>query len=346
MRRYIGFVTLAALICVVASQTLVRAVDKVERRDKKAGSVVVNGKIQEETVAGIRVKSAGFGKDETVPSNEVIKVTYGDLPVKANIDLGKLAEAEKARDYPALLKGYEGVQALPELKSAPAPVRRYIDFRVASLRGFTADQEAEVKAAARGLADFLAAHPDSWEYPHAARQLGRLQADTGDYAGATRTFEALEKAPNVPAEFKNEATAALIDIAFQSEQYAVGKTRIEAVAKNPSAPAALKARTDMYQLGLEGASGDLAATVKKIEEAIAKAADPGLKALGYNVLGDVYQAKGKPRDAMWSYLWVDVVYNQDRGEHLKAMSRLIKLFEKANDPDHAQLYKEKLARSR
>jgi hypothetical protein len=29
---------------------------------------------------------------------------------------------------------------------------------------------------------------------------------------------------------------------------------------------------------------------------------------------------------MWSYLWVDVVYNQDRGEHLKAMTRLIRIF--------------------
>jgi hypothetical protein len=41
-----------------------------------------------------------------------------------------------------------------------------------------------------------------------------------------------------------------------------------------------------------------------------------------------------------------VVYNQDRGEHLKAMTRLIKIFEKENDKDKATLYKEKLARSR
>jgi len=150
----------------------------------------------------------------------------------------------------------------------------------------------------------------------------------------------------VPAEFKTEATAALIDIAFQSEDYDAGRKRVEAVAKNPNAPAALKARIDLYQLGLEGAKGDLAATVKKIEEAIAKATDPSLKALGYNVLGDVYYAQKKPREAMWSYLWVDVVYNQDRGEHLKAMTRLIKIFKEANDTEKVQLFTEKLARSR
>ena len=346
MRRYIGFVSLAVLICIVSAQTVILGQDKVERRDKKAGSEVVAGKILDENVAGIRVKAAGFGKEQMIPSNEVLKVTYADLPAKASLDLGKLAAEETARNYPALLKGYEAVQALPELKTAPVTVRRYIDFRVATFRAFTADGDAEVKTAAKGLADFIAAHPESWEFPHAARQLGRLQADTGDYAGATKTYEALEKANGVPDEFKNEATAALIDIAFQSEQYEVGKRRIEAVAKSTAAPPGLKARTDMYQLGLEGASGDLTATVKKIEEAIGKTNDPTLKALGYNVLGDVYQAKAKPRDAMWSYLWVDVVYNQDRGEHLKAMTRLIKIFEKANDTEKAQLYKEKLARSR
>jgi len=345
MRRYIGLFALAVLICGVAGQTLVFGQDRVERRDKKTGTASVTGKIQDENAGGIRVKGQ-LGKEEAIPSSDVVRVNYGDMPSQAAIELGKLAPAEDARDYPALLKGYEAVQALPAVKSAPPNVRRYIDYRVASLRGFTADGDEQVKAAEKALADFVAANPDSWEYPHAARQLGRLQADTGAYPAATKTFEALEKAPNVPAEFKTEATAALIDIAFQSEDYDAGRKRVEAVAKNPNAPAALKARIDLYQLGLEGAKGDLAATVKKIEEAIAKATDPSLKALGYNVLGDVYYAQKKPREAMWSYLWVDVVYNQDRGEHLKAMTRLIKIFKEANDTEKVQLFTEKLARSR
>jgi hypothetical protein len=345
MRRYIGLLALAGLIGGVAGQALVFGQDRVERRDKKTGTATVTGKIVEENAGGVRVK-AQLGKEEAIPSGDIVRVSYGDLPSQAAIELGKLQAAEAGRDYPALLKGYEQVQALPQVKSAPAPVRRYIDYRVASLKGYTADGDDQVKAAEKALADFIAANPDCWEYPHAARQLGRLQADTGAYPAATKTFEALEKGPNVPAEFKTEAIAALIDIAFQSEDYDLGRKRVEAVAKNPNAPAALRARVDMYQLGLDGAKGDLAATVKKIEEAIGKANDPSLKALGYNVLGDVYLAHKKPREAMWSYLWVDVVYNQDRGEHLKAMTRLIKIFKEANDTEKVQLYTEKLARSR
>ena len=346
MRRYVGLFALTLLICVVASQ--IHAQDKVERWDKKAGSVIVAGKILDENAGGVKMKLQVLGKEETIPSNEILRVTYVDLPATASLAVGKLALAEAARDFPAMLKGYEGIQALPEVKTTPVTVRRYIDYRVVSLRGFVAEGEDQVKAAAKGLADFIVAHPDSWEYPHAARQLARLQADTGDYPNATKTYEALEKAPTVPAEFKQDATAALIDIAFQSDNLPVGKDRVDKVLADAKAAPGLKERAAVYQLGLAAAEpgADLTAAVKKIEEAIGKAADPSLKALGYNVLGDVYFAKGQNRDAMWSYLWVDVVYNQDRGEHLKAMTRLIRVFDKDADKEKSQLYKEKLARSR
>ncbi len=346
MKRFLGFVALAASVSIIAGPTIVRAQDKVERRDKKAGSVFVSGKILEENAAGVRIKPQGLGKEQMIPSNEIIHMSYSDMPARVALDIGKLAPAEAARDYAALLKGYEAVQVVPELRSSGAAARRYIDYRVVSLRAAVADGDEQLKAAEKGLSNFMNAHPDTWEYPLVARQLAHLQADAGDYAAATRTYETLEKASNVPSEFKQDAAAALIDIAFQSEDYDAGQRRIEAVRKDPMTTPVLKARVDMYQLGLDAAKGDLAASVKKIEDAINKTEDSGLKALGYNVLGDVYLAKGQPREAMWSYLWVDVVYNHDRGEHVKAMTRLIKIFEKDNDKAKVVLYKEKLARSR
>src|SRR5690242_14516427 len=184
MRRYIGFIALTALIGGVAGQALVFGQDKVERRDKKSGSVIVSGKILEENAGGVRVKAQGLGKEETIPSNDIIRMTYADFPIGVSTAISRLNADETARNYPALLKGYEGVQAMPELKTAGPNARRYIDYRVATLRAATAEGDEQTKAAEKGLSDFIAAHPESWEYPHAARQLARLQADTGDYAGA------------------------------------------------------------------------------------------------------------------------------------------------------------------
>ncbi len=94
-------------------------------------------------------------------------------------------------------------------------------------------------------------------------------------------------------------------------------------------------------------TADIQQVEPQLKAAIEKAADPGLKALAYNTLGDVYIAKGQKQDAKWAYLWVDAVYaTADRNEHLKALERLAQVFKDLGDEDHANKYREKLARLR
>ena len=73
---------------------------------------------------------------------------------------------------------------------------------------------------------------------------------------------------------------------------------------------------------------------------------------GYSALGEVYVRHGLWREAMWAYLWVDVVYNQDRDEQVKAVSRLVQIFgvlkEKSGDgeKDRAETFRDRLPRIR
>lgn len=350
MKRLGGFFALAVAIGAVAAGAFAQdktAADRIERRDKKGGTSNLTGRILEETPAGIKVRPDGKAKDVEIPSNEIQRIVYGDYSNPLAKALGTAATTEASGNYPALVQQYEAMVALPDYKAptvGPA-ARRYIEFRLAQARAGAAETDEQVKAAARGLAEFAAAHPTGWQYPHALRQLGRLQADLGETAAATKTFDTLEKAA-VPAEFKAEATAALIDIAFQGDKKDEAKARLDRILGDAGAPTALKDRANLYQIALGGTAGDVTATVKKIEEMIAKAQDPGLRGLAYNVLGDLYLAKGQKRDAMWSYLWVDQVYNQDRGEHLKAMTRLIKIFKDDMDPDKVKMYQDKVNRTR
>ncbi|HVK10725.1 MAG TPA: hypothetical protein VM597_18300 [Gemmataceae bacterium] len=350
MKRIGGFFSLAVLLGLVAAHAFgqeKQAPDKIERRDKKGTTTTVTGRIVEETPAGIKVRQDGKAKDVEVPSNEVQRVLYGDYNNVLAKAVGATAASDRDHNYPDLVRQYEAIAAMPDAKlpTVGANAKRYLEFKLAQARAGAAETDEQVKAAIKGLADFAAAHAASWQYPHVLRQLGRLQADVGDLAAATKTFETLEKAA-VPAEFKLEATAALIDVAFQGDQKAEVKTRLDKIVADANAPSALKDRAALYQIALGGAEGDVSATVKKLEESIAKTQDPGLRALAYNVLGDLYSAKGQKRDAMWSYLWVDQVYNQDRGEHVKAMTRLIKIFEADMDPDKVRMYKEKVNRTR
>ena len=349
LRRFLGLSALAFVIAAVSHQSFA---DTIIRKDKKSEKgVTVTGKVSADDVGGVKVKLSPT-KEEAVPANEIISVSYSGFPIPVNNKLAEAQEAEAKRDYATTLAIYESLLSGKEPKdkfTMPPEAKRNFEFRVASLKAALADGEEQMKAAIKGLSDFLAANPDCWQFSHGARQLARLQTDVGDYPAATALLEKLEKAPAVPAEFKADAAAALIDLAFQSDDTAAGTRRVEAALKDPKATPAMKERLAMYQLALDGVKGDdaaLPATVKKIEEAIAKAKDPGLKALGYNVLGDCYMAKKRKRDAMWSYLWVDTVYNQDRGEQVKAQTRLIKIFTEDGDADKVRLFKDKVARSR
>src|SRR5437763_16249721 len=119
-------------------------------------------------------------------------------------------------------------------------------------------------------------------------------------------------------------------------------------ARLPAGPPG-KARLEVIQTGCQalldpGKLPEVAAKLQAITED--KGREPYLKALAYNVLGDCYQAAGQKREALWSYLWVDVVYNQDKQEHVKALDRLVRLFTELKDDARAKYYEDRLRRTR
>ena len=352
LRRFLGLAALSFVIAALSFQSSVRA-DNVVRKDKKGEkNITVTGKVSEDNTGGVKIKLSAT-KEEAIPANEIVSVMYSGFPIAINNKIAEATDAENKRDFASVISIYEGILNAKDAKdpkfTMPAEAKRNFEYRVIILKSLMADGEEEIKASIASLNAFIASNPDCWQYSHAARQLARLNTDIGEYAAATTVLEKLEKGATVPAEFKAEASSALIDIAFQSEDIPAGKRRVENMLKDPKSTPAIKERIVFYQLALDGVQADeaaLPATVKKIEDAIAKAKDPSLKALGYNVLGDCYLAKKRKRDAMWSYLWVDTVYNQDRGEQVKAQSRLVKIFTDDGDNEKAKLYKEKVARSR
>lgn len=352
LRRFFGIAALGLAITAILFQTPLRA-DNVIRKDKKGDkTVTVSGKIAEDNVAGVKIK-LNQNKEESISSSDIVSVSYSSLPIAISTKVSDASEAENRRDFAAAISGYEALLTAKDPKdpkfTLPPEAKRNFEFRILNLKSMTADGENEIKTVIGGLSSFLNANPDCWQYSHAIRQLARMQTDVGDYPAATATLEKIIKSNNIPGEFKSEAASSLIDVAFLSEDIEASKKRIDAVSKDPKSSQTAKDRLAYYTLALEGLQADeagLANVVKKIEDSIAKTKDPSLKALGYNVLGDCYLSKKRRRDAMWSYLWVDTVYNQDRAEQVKAQTRLIKIFTEEGDTDKVKLYKEKVSRSR
>jgi predicted negative regulator of RcsB-dependent stress response len=339
MSRFAFHVSLATIIGAVALNTAVVGQDKVERKGQKQA---VSGKIVEEKLDGIKMKIGA--KEELIPSTDIIRIYYDDVPAAAKQSNLTLFVGDE-KDLKKALKDHTDL--LEKAKTGPPGFRRYLEYRIATLQAATAEDDVAREGAMKSLTNFTTAHAASWEYPFAARALAKMQLAKPDYDAALKTIEPLTKSALVPAAIKTEAEFMLIDVLFQAKRIDEVKTKIAAAMTAPTTSDAQKARYAVYLVGVESQAPDakLESVVKKLEEIIAKpTTDNSIKALAYNVMGDCYMQKNRKRDAMWSYLWVDVVYSQDHVEHVKAMSNLVKIFDDENDKEKAQLYRDKLSR--
>ncbi|HJT77803.1 MAG TPA: hypothetical protein VJ739_11440, partial [Gemmataceae bacterium] len=119
--------------------------------------------------------------------------------------------------------------------------------------------------------------------------------------------------------------------------------KLEQMARGLSASDPEAAKVQVYLAQCQVAAGKLEAAQKKLQELLAGNLDPADRGLVYNALGDVCRESKQPEEAFWDYLWVDVVYNQDKQEQAKALYWLSKLFvEVKNDPARAQECRKRL----
>lgn len=342
MNRHVYGLLLGIGIVLVTTQTSVFSDDKVEKRDLQN----VTGKITSESVAGVKVKAGA--KEALIPTNEINRVFYEEMPIGMKQRYNNLWVMEtNEKDQAKLYKAYQDFQ--PIMTGAPDPVRRNVEFRLATLQSAVAETRPQKDAAKIALQTFITANQNSWQFPLASRTLAKLQIDLNDFEGAQRTLDPITKNPLIPVELRQEADTLLVDVLFQANKVEELKTKIEKALEDPKTTPQQKARFSVYQAAIKSKDptakfDDVVKDLKKIIDD--KSSDGSVKGVAYNVLGDCYYAKEMKRDAMWSYLWVDVVYNLDRSEHIKAMNALLKIFEEDKDVEKAQLYKDKIARLR
>jgi tetratricopeptide (TPR) repeat protein len=345
MRHFLFPGLLGVAMTLDVSSSIVQGQDKIERRDRKTDkTVTVTGKILEESLAGLKLRVPG-GKEELIPGSDVLRIFYDDLgALKIAFDR-IFNNEEKEKDLAKLLKDYNDFKAKAANADLKPPIKRYLDFRIAQVQAAGAETDRSKEEARVALNTFVSTYPGTWEYAQAVQMLARMLAEVGDYEGAAKALDGLVRNPGAPPDVKQESEAMLVDAMFQSKKSDQAKAKISAGLKDPDLPEQQKARYRIYQIGIAAQAPDakLDDEIKKLDEAIAKTNDNTLKALAYNIMGDCYAQNSRKRDAMWSYLWVDVVYPQDKNERLKAMTKLVKIFQD-DDTEKADMYKEKIKR--
>lgn len=332
------------------AQDTVRVRDR-STRPERIGAVA--GTITSESISGIKIKPT-VGAERELPAADVVDVIY-QVPGAVNLDYKRaVASEEKRANSEAGRKALQEAEAdyrkvLNNLKrdEKTLKVQRHLEFKIAQIRGILAGENKEqLLEVAALLEKFRKDYPDSWQTLAVARQLAQLRIDADKFADAVNVYDDLAKSATLPKDVKQEFELAAIDVLMRARDYGAAQKRIDDALRT-SPPADPQAgRLKILQIGCQASKADLAIVEPKLKDAIEKSPDPLVRALAYNTLGDCYNAKGQKKDAMWAYLWVDVVYNQDKGEHLKAIERLAGVFKDLNDDERALKYKEKLARLR
>lgn len=313
--------------------------------------VVYRGKDKDESVKkAIKAESAQgvvlAGVKDPIPAEIIQDVFYEVEPLSIRLsDYRPALLAEKNANDPSkeakrpahlaeALQKYEGT--LKGLKAGQTSAQRHLEYKVAYLMGIQAQEgSGDVGQAIARLNDFAGKHTNSWQLVSALKMLAGLQIAQKQFDGAKKSYTQLANA-NVSEGTKLEAELGAAQVAVRAKEFGSALKDLQALsARLPKdSPFATRALVAQAECLAASKQGDQARKI--LQEVIQKTKDRSLKAVAYNALGQSYFDAGQLKEARWEFLWVDVVYNQDRNEHAKALYFLMRVFKQLNEMERAQ----------
>lgn len=330
--------------------------DRVNYRGPDGKVLVITGEAKE-SASGVTV--VGSDKKETkIPAGSMVRIEYGDgnVPgIDRNAQVVAIA-AEAGTDIPKAIAAYSTL-----LKTSTSPkAKRYAGFRELMLSVKDNDQKTgdDFKKNAAALAArciaFANEQKSSWEAWIVARTGARIYGEIGDHKNASAAARVLTTSTTLSADMKTEAKFLELAYVFREGDYPAARLLQAEVAKDAANPGQAD-RAKMYDIALKVLPAKAAAgadpvkpteAIAALEKALSDSKDPVARACGYAILGELFIAYKSYREAMWSYLWVDAVYNQDRDDQVKAVARLIEIFEQLKEKERSEQFVERLPKIR
>lgn len=361
------WIPIALVLCCTTSAYAQK--DRVRYRDRAAEKDIDQEGDIVESSGGVEFTGADK-KKKFIPAADVYRIEYTTLDA-LRLDIGKIEGGDGAKDPAKAATFY--ADKLKSSGTAPEKTKRFLAFREAYWLAKVADAKAnpdefkaEAKKAAEKIAAFNQANGKTWEQWQLGRTAARQAGEVGEWKAAAEIFRKLSAVPDAPAEAKTEAMLSQASMLIRGGFVNEAKTVLADAAKEKGLTAGGKERLAIYQAALPAASrkeidpNDVNAVAnakakvtdatRLIEASIASAKEPTTRGIGYAMLGEVHFASGLDRDAMWHYLWVDTVYNQDKDEQILAVSRLVDVFNRLGERDgeknRSEQFRERLLKVR
>jgi hypothetical protein len=342
----------AALLVVLSAAVLAWGADQVSYIDPATKKeVTVDGVIDAEGPGGIRIK-AMEGKQTVVKdlAPMVVRyVVYEHEGKTANLGTLELRQPHtkqgRALEQTRPEKRLAGLnEALDLYKQLDAQLKgqtmshRYFQWKMAEVLVLQSkDDPTKLDAALAALAAYKTDFNDGWEIVPCLKLLAQMLEDKGDAEGASKAYADLAAVPNLPKEMKQESEIQGVRLLLRVSKFAEAETRLKAMQATLAVDDPQRAFVDVCLVQSQMAQGNVSGAEAQLQAVLRTATEANIRGLAHNLLGDYYERKDQMEKAFWNYLRVDVLYNQDKEEHAKALFHLAKLFDKVkNDPVRAE----------
>ena len=354
--RVTTLVTMAALLLDAASGSAARAEDRLRLRlgtaaAKEAqpkpprtprppelrGSIAV---INADSIT-IDTPANTIKKQWVVPTEDVLEVLLDGEPEELRSGRGMVAAGNGAAALEQLAPT-DGPDADGIWDQASAVVRAERIFVKAAARAQLAIRSGEgLDAALAGLRDFLRRYPGSHHAAAVQELVGDVLVRSGKTADAAAAYAAI--ATQAPAR-RIRAARLTGRLALEQQRWSDARAALEksiaVVAPPGDFSAALEKRDARLLLARclarDGKAAEAIALARQVL-AEADATDSEGLAEIFVVLGEAQRAAGdKNKDALISYLSVDMVHNGVPEAHAEALAGLVELWEQENHPERAR----------
>jgi hypothetical protein len=289
------------------------------------------GKIEKESPSGIKLKPTK-GEVTNIPALQITQIEYGaGADVVGALDFRRpdsklllaLAETKAEKRVEGLRMTLVGFQTLADDEKLRrlTPIHRYFKYRVAQTLYYLSREDASRRdAAIAALMSFKTNHADGWEIVPALQLLASLQEEKGDTEGASQTFSDLANLDGIDKDMQFQSRLKGARLLMLVNKFADADSKLKEVETKLSADDPRRVFVDAYLIQSRIAQkGNLDGVDTKLHQILRASKDGNLLALSHNSLGDYYRAKGDLDQAFWEYCKVDMLYNQDREEHAKAL---------------------------
>lgn len=322
---------MALTLGLLISGSTAQAIDRVKTVDKGT----VSCKIQSINPREVTIE-LNSGQTETIAANEVVSITFDGEP-------SKLPAARNAAESGRYEDAFEMFNEL--LEEAKGNTNPHVELDVLWYQAFCSTQMAlsgqgDVAAAGRLMNNFVKQGANSYHFFQATEMLGDLLLAVEKYDLAVDSYEKLSLAPWV--DYKMRGHVAKGRALRGKKDFSSALTEYEAALalageeENPLV-ASQKLSAQLGKASCMAEDNRTDEAIKLVEEVILNAdpEDVHLHAMAYNTLGNAYRKAGRTKDALHSFLHVDVLYFADGAAHAEALKNLGELWLEVEEPDRA-----------